>query len=83
MIVGQVGQQIGDRRIDRDLANSFGSAVLRPRREQAFGKDVGIELAFIALRCQEDFAMLFEIHQPVWHGEVGDVVKRAICLERR
>src|SRR3546814_5174492 len=51
--VEQVGKQIGDRRIDRDLAHPLGQPVLLPRLEQAFGQHVAIALPLAPLRSEE------------------------------
>ena len=48
IIVGEVREQIGDRRIDGDLADRFGQPVLAARLEQALGEDVGIFLPVVA-----------------------------------
>ena len=47
--VGQVRQGVGDRRIDGELAEPFGGAVLGARLQQALGEDVGVALALGAL----------------------------------
>jgi hypothetical protein len=76
-------RRIRDRRIHRQLVEPLGSAVLGPRGEQAFGEDVGIPLPVRAFGRDEDLAMLFEVHQPIRHGQIVDVEQLAMTLERR
>ena len=79
----EVGQQIGDRRIDGDLAEALGILALGARGEQAFGEDVGVAVALGAVGGQQHFAMLFEVEQPVGQLEIVDVEQFAAALERR
>ena len=79
---GQIGQQIGDRRIDRDLAKGFEILALGAGGEKAFGEDVGVALALGVAGRQQHFAMLFEIHQPIGQLEIVDVEQFAAALER-
>jgi hypothetical protein len=45
-------------------------------------QDVGVALPVGAVGGDEDLAMLFEVHQPIGHGEVVDVEQLAMALER-
>ena len=78
----QIGQQVRDRRIDRDLAHAFGEPVLASRRQQAFGEDVAIVLRFGAAGGDENLAVFLEVHQPVRHVQVGNVEQQADVPER-
>ena len=81
-IVVEIGQQVGDRRIDRDLAELLEILALGARREKAFGEDVGVALALGAVGGQQHLAMLFEVQQPVGQLEIVDVEQLAAALER-
>ncbi len=82
MMLVRSREQIGDRRIDGDLAHLLGQPVLAARLEQALGENVGVLLPVVAGRGQEHLAMLLEVHQPVGHLQVGDVEDRAGVAER-
>ena len=79
--VGEIGERVGDRRIDGELGEPFGGAVLAARLEQAFGEDVHVALALGALAGDEDLAMLLEVHQPIRHCQIVDVEEFAMALE--
>ena len=79
----QIGEQIGDRGIDGDFAEAFGKPVFHPRLEQAFGKNICIFHSVATRGSQQDFAVLFEIHQPIGHLQIGDVEDHAGAAKRR
>ncbi len=81
--VRQVGQEIGNGGIDRDLAHAFGKAAFLAGLEQTARQNVGIDLALITVAGEQHFAMLFEIHDPVRHLEVRDVEDHTGMAERR
>ena len=74
---GQVGQEIGDGRVDGDARHLGGGAAAHPGGEQAFGEDIGVVLALLAAGRQQDFAMLGEVHQPIGHAQIADVMDAA------
>ena len=61
----EVGKQVRNRRVHRDLAELLDVLALGARGKQALGENVGVALTFRAVRGQHDLAMLFEVHQPV------------------
>ena len=80
---GQVGQQIGDRGIHRQLRYLLPQPALGACRQQAFRQDIRIDLSLCPAGGQENLAMLLEVHQPVRHLQVADIVDRAGIPERR
>jgi hypothetical protein len=52
------------------------------RLQQASGKNVSVFLALFTTGREHGFAMLFEVHQPIGHGEVRHVEHHAGRLER-
>src|SRR3546814_13810623 len=59
------------------LGDLLPHAALGARREQALGEDIGIDLPIGAVAGEEHFAMFLEVHQPIGHLEVADVVARS------
>ena len=79
--IGEVAEQIGDRRVDGELGDALAQAILAARHQQALRQDVAVELAVFAAGGDEDLAMLLEVHQPIGHLEIVDVVQRAVVAE--
>ena len=78
----EIGQQIRDRAVDGDLAVLAHVLALGAGGKQALGEDVGVALPLGAVRGQEHFAMLLEVHQPVGQLQIVDVEQLAAALER-
>src|SRR3546814_8432586 len=62
--VEQVGEQIGDRRVDRDLGHAFGQPVLGARLEQEAGDHVAVALPAAPSGGADHFTLFLEIIQP-------------------
>jgi hypothetical protein len=51
--------------------------------EQALGKNIHVDLTFIAIAREENFAVLLKVHEPIWHLQVRHVENLTRLAEGR